>query len=526
MNAVVPAAMDAVSTVGTVGAAGDVEVLIAGAGPTGLVLAIDLARRGIRHRVVERSERGFPGSRGVGIQPRTLEVLDDLGAVDALRAVGGPCPLVQIWEGPERVRERDLVHRAAAGPATPYPELLMLPQWRTVEVLYGRLEDLGGAVDFSTEMTGFSQDGDGVTATLRRADGSEETVRAGYLVGADGGRSAVRKALGVPFTGEPVDPRPVLIADAVLEGVDRGHWHMWPKAEGGLLAVRSLEGAETFQVIARFEDVTYEPEVTRDATPEALLALLERRTGLPGLRVGEVTWASVYRARAAMAERFRTGRVFLAGDAAHIHSPAGGQGLNTSVQDAYNLGWKLGAVLRHGAPDALLDSYDTERVRVAADVLGLSTSVHADDRAHSEDGLHRRGPETLQLSLHYRESPLTRETRRDVPEGALRAGDRAPDAPCVDASGAEVRLFDAFRGPHFTLLDLTGEPPRQPLPAAPWLRTYRVGGPDADLHDTGGHAKTAYGSGLFLIRPDGYVGLATDEVGDVAAYVRAVAVAG
>ncbi|UQI49566.1 FAD-dependent monooxygenase [Streptomyces sp. HU2014] len=502
----------------------DVEVLIAGAGPTGLVLAIDLARRGVRHRIVERSERGFPGSRGTGIQPRTLEVLDDLGAVAALRAAGGPCPLIQVWEGPRRVRERDLVHRAEAGPATPYPELLMLPQWRTVEVLYGRLEELGGTVDFSTGMTGFDQDADGVTATLRHADGSEETVRAEYLVAADGGRSTVRKALGVPFTGEPVDPRPVLIADVMLEGVDRGHWHMWPKAEGGLLALRPLEGAETFQVIAGFEDVTYEPEVSRDATPEALLALLERRTGLPGLRVGEVTWASVYRARAAMAERFRTGRVFLAGDAAHIHSPAGGQGLNTSVQDAYNLGWKLGAVLRHGAPDTLLDSYDTERVRVAADVLGLSTSVHAADRAHSEDGLHRRGPETLQLGLNYRESPLTREARRDVPEGALRAGDRAPDAPCVDTSGAEVRLFDAFRGPHFTLLDLTGEPAPRPVPDAPWLHTYRVGGPDADLHDAGGHAKAAYGSGLFLIRPDGYVGLATDEAGDIAAYVGAVGV--
>ncbi|MBB5119650.1 FAD-dependent monooxygenase [Streptomyces eurocidicus] len=504
------------------GAAG-VEVLIAGAGPTGLVLAIDLARRGIRHRVVERSERGFPGSRGTGIQPRTLEVLDDLGAVAALQEAGGPCPPVQIWDGPERVRERDLVHRAEPGPATPYPELLMLPQWRTVEVLYGRLEELGGEVDFGTEMTGFGQDADGVTATLRRSDGSEETVRAEYLVAADGGRSTVRKALGVPFTGEPVDPRPVLIADVMLEGVARGHWHMWPKAEGGMLAVRPLEGAETFQVIAGYEDVTYEPEVARDATPEALLALLERRTGLPGLRVGEVTWASVYRARAAMAERFRTARVFLAGDAAHIHSPAGGQGLNTSVQDAYNLGWKLGAVLRHGAPEALLDSYDAERVRVAADVLGLSTSVHAADRAHAEDGLYRRGPETLQLDLNYREGPLTRELRRGVPEGALRAGDRAPDAPCVDASGAPVRLFDAFRGPHFTLLDLTGESAPPTVPDLPWLRTYRVGGPHADLHDTGGHAKSAYGSGLFLIRPDGYVGLATDEAGDVAEYAGAVA---
>ncbi|MBT2385483.1 FAD-dependent monooxygenase [Streptomyces sp. ISL-11] len=498
----------------------DTEVLIAGAGPTGLVLAIDLARRGVRYRLVERSERGFPGSRGTALQPRTLEVMDDLGALAALMEAGGPVPLVQNWEGSRRVREWDLVPRAEATPDVPYPEVLMLPQWRTVELLYARLEELGGRVDFSTELTGFTQDADGVTATLRRADGTAETVRATYLVGSDGGRSAVRKALGVPFTGEAVDPRPVLIADVLLEGIDRGHWHMWPKAEGGLFALRPLEGAAEFQLIAGFNDTTYEPDPARDAAPEALAALLAQRTGLTDLRVGEVRWSSVYRARAAMAERFRDGRVLLAGDAAHVHSPAGGQGLNTSVQDAYNLGWKLGAVLRHGAPDALLDSYDTERLKVAADVLGLSTRVHAEDRASSSQGLSSRGKETLQLGLGYRESPLTRELRRDLPEGALRAGDRAPDAPCADASGAAFRLFDAFRGPHFTLLALTDTP--VPAPDAAWVRTYRTGGPDPDLTDRDGHVKAAYGSGLFLVRPDGYIGLATDDPADVREYMTAL----
>ncbi|MEU7104163.1 FAD-dependent monooxygenase [Streptomyces stramineus] len=511
----------------------DTEVLIAGAGPTGLVLAVDLARRGIRHRLFERSPEGFPGSRGAGIQPRTQELLDDLGVLPALRAAGGPCQRMQTWQGTTRGRVWDLVTPAEPSPAVPCPDLLMVPQYRTVELLHERLVELGGEVGFRTALTDFTQDADGVTATLQHADGATETVRAAYLVAADGGRSTVRRALGVPFTGGPADPLPALVADVVLDGLDRDHWHMWPDAEAGLVALRPLEGTEAFQLAVRFEDAAYEPTTERDATPGALTELLVRRTGWPGLRVTEVRWSSVYRARAAMAERFRAGRVFLAGDAAHVHPPAGGQGLNTSVQDGYNLGWKLGAVLRHGAPAALLDTYDAERVRVAADVLGLASRTHVEDRA-SHRGLSLRGRETLQLGVNYRESPLARERRGALPEDALRAGDRAPDAPCVDTSGAAVRLFDVFRGPHFTLLDLTGTPAPLSLPEAGWVRAYRVGGAPAgpagapeltelsELTDPDGHIKAAYGSGLFLIRPDGYVGLATDDPADVGAYLEAV----
>ncbi|MGW2599727.1 FAD-dependent monooxygenase [Streptomyces klenkii] len=512
----------------------DVEVLIAGAGPTGLVLAIDLTRRGIRHRLVEQESRGFPGSRGTGIQPRSLEVMDDLGTLPALFASGRPVPPMQTWEGAERGRVWDLVESGEPSPGVPYPAPLMCPQWRTVEVLYERLEELGGRVDFSTGLAGFTQDEHGVTAELRHADGTVETVRAGYLVASDGGRSAVRKALGVPFEVEIVDARAALIADVRMSGferagVDRDHWHVWPKTPDGLFGLRPLECAEgTIQIMAFWTDTSYEPHPERDATPEALSRLITERTGLTGLVPEEIIWASSFRPKAGMAERFRTGRVFLAGDAAHIHSPAGGQGLNTSLQDAYNLGWKLGAVLRHGAPDALLDTYDTERTQVAADVLSLSTRVHGQDRSIGFDrGMSRRGKETHQLTLNYRNGPLARELRRDLPEDGLRAGDRAPDAPCTDASGAPFSLFDAFRGPHFTLLDLTGSDAAAGAAAAAvadvdWVRTYRVGGPAPDLADAGGHAKAAYGTGLFLVRPDGYVGLATDDAADVRAYLAQV----
>ncbi len=493
------------------------EVLIVGSGPTGLVLAIDLARRGIRHRVVDRAPCGFPGSRGTGLQPRTLEVFEDLGVLPAFLAAGGPCPPMMNWDGPRQLGEWELVERAAPTPAAPYGEVLMLPQWRTVEILGARLAELGGHVDFDTELTDFSQDADGVTATLTHADGERETVRVDYLVGADGGRSTVRKALGVDFEGDFVDPRPVLLADFFLEGLERTHWHIWPQAPGGMVMLRPLEGTESFQFLARFEDTGHTPDAGRDATPEALQRLLEERTGRTDLRVGEVTWSSTFRARAAMAGRFRSDRVLLAGDAAHVHSPAGGQGLNTSLQDAYNLGWKLDAVLRLNAPDTLLDTYESERMEVAAGVLGLSTRVHRADQGENP----RRGTETHQLGIGYPTSPLTRELRQDVPEGALRAGDRAPDAPCKDPSGATVRLFDAFRGPQFTLLTVGYE---DGLPAfeGGLARTYRVEGPTPDLRDPDGHARAAYGKGLFLIRPDGYIALATDDPSDVSAYLREI----
>ncbi len=225
-----------------------------------------------------------------------------------------------------------------------------------------------------------------------------------------------------------------------------------------------------------------------DVSPEGIRKVVAARSHLAPEDVTEVRWASDFRPRAALADRFRDRRVFLAGDAAHVHSPAGGQGLNTSVQDAYNLGWKLGAVLRDGAGEALLDTYEEERRAVAVDMLGLSTSVHR--------GEVRRGEATRQLGLGYRGSTLTRETR-DAP-GPVRAGDRAPDGT-LDG----VRLFDAFRGPHWTLVAIGTRLPRVP-------ESVRV---------VGGAGLGTYGSGLFLVRPDSYVGWAGDQAAGVMGYL-------
>ncbi|MGW8777815.1 FAD-dependent monooxygenase [Streptomyces sp. NPDC055796] len=452
------------------------DVLIVGAGPTGLVLACDLARRGVRALVVERSPELFPGSRGKGVQPRTLEVFDDLGVVGEVLRWGGRAPIGMTWQGGGRAGEYRMFEEVEPTEDAPYTGPWLLPQWRTQRILLDRLRDLGGDVVFGVELTGLTQDAESVTATLvPGVGGSPMTVRAGYAVAADGGRSTVRRLVGIAMSGERVDPAPMLVADVVIPSLDRDNWHLFPPAAGGtgFAALCPLPHTREFQFVAQ------PAPVAGRATAEEVRALVAAFTHIPAEEVTEVRWASDFTVNAALADRFREGRVFLAGDAAHIHSPAGGQGLNTSVQDAYNLGWKLAAVLRDAAPEALLDTYEEERLPNAAAMLGLSTRIHR--------GEERRGAATRQLGLDQRDSSLTREIRTGLAEDAVRAGDRAPDG-----RRDGLRLFDLYRGTHFTLLAVDTPLPER-LPPLPGLRTARTG------------PYEAYGRGLYLVRPDGYI---------------------
>ncbi|WP_328929575.1 FAD-dependent oxidoreductase [Streptomyces sp. NBC_00190] len=466
----------------------DTDVLIVGAGPAGLALAVDLARRGVRALLVERAVGLFPGSRGKGLQPRTLEVLDDLGLHHAIRAAGASYPVGMIWQDGNRQGEHRMFDESGSSEGSPYSETWMVPQWRTQEILFARLTELGADVAFGRELVGITQDRGGVTAEFA----SGAPVRARYAVAADGGRSTVRRALGIGMTGETVDPNPMLVADVRITGLDRDNWHVFPPADGrGFLAICPLAGTEDFQVAAQLPAGS-ETDLSLDGIRELVAAY----SHLAPDAVTEVRWASDFRPRAAMADRFREGRVFLVGDAAHVHSPAGGQGLNTSVQDAYNLGWKLGAVLSGAAPESLLDSYEEERLPIAAEMLGLSTRVHR--------GEVRRGEATNQLGLGYRGSSLAVETRTGLSEDVLRAGDRAPDG-----IRGGVRLFDVFQGPHWTLLAVGTGPD---LPELPTCRTARI--PSYEL----------YGDGVFLVRPDGYVGWAGETAEGAKRYAAQVGV--
>jgi 2-polyprenyl-6-methoxyphenol hydroxylase-like FAD-dependent oxidoreductase len=467
-----------------------IDVLVCGAGAAGLTLAIDLARRGVGFRLIEKSAVPFHGSRGKGIQPRSLEVFEDLGVVDRLFAAGGPYPPQREHHADGGFQDSAFIERRGPTPTEPFQAPLMVPQFLTEAVLRERLSELGTGVEFGRELVGFAQDAEGVTAHVAGAAG-EETIRARYLVGADGGRSFVRQSLGIGFPGDTLGARAV-VADVMLEGLDRDAWHRFG-SERQSLGLCPLAGTGLFQIQA---PVPTEGEV--DLSAEGLAAMVVARTGRADIAVRSVSWASAYSMNARLADRYRVDRVFLAGDAAHIHPPTGGQGLNTSVQDAYNLGWKLAAV-RAGAPESLLATYEEERRPIAAGMLGLSTRLL--DAA--KQGSMRRGREEHQLDVGYPDSSLA--LAMPARGNSIVAGDRAPDSPLRGAAGLPTRLFALFEGPHWTLLGYEAD--RAAVAPRSGLRIHIVG-PQGDIADDAGHLRDAYAvspGDWVLVRPDGYV---------------------
>lgn len=396
----------------------ETTVLIVGAGPTGLTLAIDLARRCISFRLIEAAAMPFAGSRGKGLQPRTLEIFDDLGVIDAILAAGSLYPKLRTHFGPFSLRAGSLAPFRQQTESVPYPNLWMVSQTRTEAILRERLSTLGGEVEFGKALVEFTQNEHEVEATLSTG----ETVKVGFLVGCDGGHSLVRKTLGLQLQGDTVDTEPMLVADLEVDGLDRRDWHIWPFSRHGVIALCPLPNTPLFQFTSREKTVATDLE---GAVHE-----------VTGHRVKRVAWSSSYRPSVRMVDRYRVGRVFLAGDAAHVHPPAGGQGLNTGVQDAYNLGWKLAYAAR-GGPEWLLDTYEAERLPIAAAVLGLSKRLYQTRSI-------KRGDATNQLALHYRTSTLS----SGIANGSLHPGDRMPDVRLNDGK----RLFDYFRGTHATEL--------------------------------------------------------------------------
>ena len=386
---------------------------------------------------------------------------------------------------------------------------MIIPQWRVEEALRSKLEQLGARVEFGVELTGIAQEKDGVLAGL--SGPAPMSIQTRWLVGCDGGKSSVRHLTGIAFLGETLETHRMLVGDVHVEGTDRDHWHIWKSSEG-FLALCPLPSTDAFQFQASIA-----PDQESETSLDVLRRIADRRTGHRGIDVSEPTWISLWRANVRMDDRYCQDRVFLAGDAAHIHSPAGGQGMNTGIQDAYNLCWKLAAV-HFGANEALLDTYQEERLPITAGVLGISNEIMASTVAAGRI-LFRRDERTLQLDLNYRQPKLSREMR-PVGDG-LRAGDRAPDAPGLIGPNGSCRVFDLLRGPHATLLGF-GEQWRPVVDECTVkfgdsLRGCVIiskskadpGGP-TDYLDAEGHALSSYGdSSLYVIRPDNYVGLAT-----------------
>lgn len=490
----------------------DPDVLICGAGAAGLTLAIDLARRDVDVLLIDKAPAPFAGSRGKGIQPRSQEIFEDLGVIDRIVASGGEYPIQRFYteDGPV---DKDPIERAQPTPAEPWQIALLVPQFLTERCLRQRLAEFGRAPRYGHELVGLEQDASGVAARVSMPEG-ERTVRARYLVGADGGSSFVRHALGIPFPGKTLDVR-AIVADVLLDGLSGDAWHRWGQGTTSQVSLCPLYGTDMFQYQA---PIPFDLEV--DLSPAGLTALLYERTGQEGIVIRDLSWASDYEMNARLADSYQVGRVLLAGDSAHCHPPTGGQGLNTSVQDSYNLGWKLAAV-QNGAPDSLLSTYEEERRPVAEMVLGLSVKLL--EAAKNRDTT--RGREGSQLDLGYPESSLAMDG--SLSETGVLAGERAPDAPVTGAGGMTTRLFNLFQGPHWTLLGYDVDADSAPA-ARRGLHIHTIG-PGGEMVDTNSHVRNAYGLSAdqwVLVRPDGYIGAVavTNELDNLEVYLTEVGI--
>jgi 2-polyprenyl-6-methoxyphenol hydroxylase-like FAD-dependent oxidoreductase len=486
----------------------EVDVLIVGAGPTGLTLACVLAEWKVGFRIVDAAATPPLGSRGKGLQPRSLELLNGLSVAARIIANGQFNIPVRTYDETGTAHDKGAGEPQPFNSDTPYQSSLLTPQWRIEEALRDRLEQLGGRVEYGTELTGFTQAETAVSAILACGDDAH-TIEAKWLVGCDGGKSAVRHAADIPFQGETFETYRMLVADVHVSGLDRDHWHMWRSPEG-FLALCPLPSTDVFQ----FQG-SVGPNQDSDTSLDTLQRMVERRTEQRSIVLSNPSWMSLWRANVRMVDRYRTERVFVAGDAAHVHSPAGGQGMNTGIQDAFNLGWKLAAVIK-GAEPILLDTYQQERLPIAAGVLKLSSALMSSTVATGSIAI-KRDRETMQLGLNYRGSSLSKDLR---PQGeGLRAGDRAPEASGLRGLNDECSIFDLLRGPHFTLLGF-GAKWRPVIDACVERHGTGVTGyvivKQADqasfFTDVSGAAHAAYAEDtLFVVRPDHYVGAATSK---------------
>ncbi len=338
-------------------------VLIAGAGPTGLVLALWLTKLGVPVRIIDKSTGPGLTSRALAVQARTLELYRQLDLADAVVAAGHVNPAINLWS---RGKKRAHVSFEDAGAElTPYPFILIYPQDRHEVLLIERLRAMGVEIERQTELLSFEDGADHVVARLKMPDGSEESVEARYLAGCDGAKSPIRHQLGNTFEGGTYK-RIFYVADVALEGLDPdGDLHI-ALDTADFVAVLSY-GRGGNRLIGTIEDETDDGLTFEDIGHRAIDGL--------GVTVKALNWFSTYRVHHRVTDRFRVGNVFLLGDAAHVHSPAGGQGMNTGISDAINLAWKLAAALGGKAGDVLLDSYDVERRAFARKLVETTDRV-------------------------------------------------------------------------------------------------------------------------------------------------------
>jgi 2-polyprenyl-6-methoxyphenol hydroxylase-like FAD-dependent oxidoreductase len=528
----------------------DLEVLIAGAGPVGLALALELQRFGIRFRIVEKKGERSTTSKALGLQPRLSEVFAILGIKDEFDARGfGNIGAVNFHSGAKkllRIALRPPPDQAGHGACQ--PRMLIIPQSNTEEILERTLAARGQAVERRRDLVGFEQSRDEVRTKIRNEDGSEETIVSKFLVSCEGAHSVVRKQAGFSFAGTTM-PMRFLLADVTIDWeLPENEVHAWFHRDGVFGALPF--GAQKWRLIierAQDDDAAPEEEVTLSLVQQ----IAAERVAQSGVRIHDPVWLSDFRINARMVDRFRDDRVFVAGDAAHIHSPLGGQGIATGIQDASNLAWKLFAVLREGAPDSLLDTFDEERKPIARTVL-RGTSA-ASNVVFTMNPVFRFVRERIvfpimrtafaqrllfakasQLEVNYRGRSLARHCDQAFSRVRVRAGDRAPDV--VFKRGDEkVSLFRLIAT--FGMLALFGPGQNSHRITAALdalhIRSFIVSTqsagtlPDQYLEDLYADFARLYGAQgpfLYLLRPDGHVALfqRQAEAGALVTYLKKI----
>ncbi len=484
-----------------------IPVLVVGAGPVGLTLACELARRDVPVRIIDKLAAPTTESRAAVVHARTLEAFSRMGVVDEVIAAGQRTTGLQMYA--DRV---SLGKFALDTVDSPYPFSMTLPQDETERILTARLASLGVTVERETELLGFEQDDSRVRAHLNTG----EEIDAGYIAGTDGGHSTVREALGLHLEGS-FKGETFLLGDVEADhDLDRSTMHTFFVTDAGPLMV--------FPMLGRRLRLIGQTDTAVSPTLEQLQAVVDHRTA--GFKLDSARWITTFEIHHAQVPQYRSGRAFLAGDAAHIHSPAGGQGMNTGIQDAFNLGWKLAQAATQGESPGLLESYNAERHPVAAHVIKVTTATT--DAGTDNNPLVRRvrncgvrvasglspiahmlAEETEETRVAYHNSPIVDRSHR--PHHGPQPGDAAPDVAAVhlhhtlaQSSGATA-LYIAEHG-RIPQPIAAGDIERHVLvaEAAPSTAAF-----DEVVADPDGAVAARYGTDhrdvVFVIRPDGYI---------------------
>ncbi|KAI0742772.1 FAD binding domain-containing protein [Daedaleopsis nitida] len=548
-------------------------ILVIGAGPSGLTAALTLAQNGVPIRVIEKTTSYHQMARGGGLQPRTLEILHFLGIMDDIRPLGEHLHTMQMYKlpgGTEPLRTWRIMEDLPVSPDRPEPNTFIVSQYLTERVFRDHLSKYGVHVELGTEPTAIEQDDDGVSVTLKcvNADGSEkvETARFAYAIGADGAKGFTRKAIGATFEGQTKDDDGQVWADTEIDGLSSEYWRLWAQPGHFTISIRPKPEPGHFHVGIFGQN--FDPVHLTD--PAKFIDFVHARTERKDFVFKHISALTYWKPKMRMVNKFGEGRVFIAGDAAHVHSPTGGQGLNTSIQDSLNLAWKLALAYKGLASPELLTTYQVERIPVVTYMLMATSNLYthmvqkkAEDVKVAEkpnsSGFMKWRDQTLrQLEINCRWSPIVYDARgtngldaddmkarayHGYPGEDVRAGDRAPDAPAlVDASGKETALFQIFKTNVHTMLVFTrstddADPIVEEAVSAAQtcpsntvktvVLSRRAGTKDVpgatSYCDSQGHAYDAYhveehDSAIVIVRPDGYVGAFVRDAGECQEY--------